>query len=277
MWKLVLSGFWLCRLTYHSLTKITDFILWFCYRPSFDRVSIWTESLLVNLEHGGTLPPELQGDPIEYYYAVREGRAPESRSRKSLDTITEQNREALNRQALPKKCVIENITEKSSQSFIRDRSYSDNSVSKSCDLLSVACSNIEESLSDVDSPVDGVSTILDKLNFQECTSDMELSSTFGDTKFSLPVNMTSLSDTEIDSPNDQVLKRKKQNPPDYLTSNHTDNEQIFDIDDINFTENNLVTSNRRNCLISDMQTAFFENKPQIEVTHSGSEGRLRPY
>lgn len=240
-------------------------------------MSIWTESLLVNLEHGGTLPPELQGDPIEYYYAVREGRAPESRSRKSLDTITEQNREALNRQALPKKCVIENITEKSSQSFVRDRSYSDNSVSKSCDLLSVACSNIEESLSDVDSPVDGVSTILDKLNFQECTSDMELSSTFGDTKFSLPVNMTSLSDTEIDSPNDQVLKRKKQNPPDYLTSNHTDNEQIFDIDDINFTENNLVTSNRRNCLISDMQTALFENKPQTEVTHSGSEGRLRPY
>lgn len=170
----------------------------------------------MNLEHGGTLPPELQGDPIEYYYAVREGRAPESRSRKSLDTITEQNREALNRQALPKKCVIENITEKSSQSFVRDRSYSDNSVFKSCDLLSVACSNIEESLSDVDSPVDGVSTILDKLNFQECTSDMELSSTFGDTKFSLPVNMTSLSDTEIDSPNDQVLKRKKQNPPDYL-------------------------------------------------------------
>lgn len=252
-------------------------------RPSFDRVSIWTESLLVNLEHGGTLPPELQGDPIEYYYAVREGRVPESRSqceswsRKSLDTITEQNREALKRPALPKKCVIENITEKSSQSFSRDRSFSDNSVSKSCDLLSVACSNIEESLSDVDSPVDGVSTILDKLNFQECTSDMELSSTFGNTEFSLPVNMTSLSDTEIDSLNDQVIKRKKQHPPDYLSSNNTENEQIFDFDDIKFSENNLVASNRRNCLISDIQTALYENKPQIEVTHSGNEGKLRPY
>lgn len=246
-------------------------------------MSIWTESLLVNLEHGGTLPPELQGDPIEYYYAVREGRVPESRSqcesrsRKSLDTITEQNREALKRPALPKKCVIENITEKSSQSFSRDRSFSDNSVSKSCDLLSVACSNIEESLSDVDSPVDGVSTILDKLNFQECTSDMELSSTFGNTEFSLPVNMTSLSDTEFDSLNDQVIKRKKQHPPDYLSSNNTENEQIFDFDDIKFSENNLVASNRRNCLISDIQTALYENKPQIEVTHSGNEGKLRPY
>lgn len=160
-------------------------------------MSIWTESLLVHLEHGGPLPPELQGDPIEYYYAISEGRIPENRSRKSLETITEQNRDTLRRQALSKKCVVENITEKGSEKFTRDRSYSEDSVSKSPDLLSVASSNIEESLSDIDTSVDGVTTILDKLNFQECTSDMEISSTLGDTKFSLPKNISSLSDTSI--------------------------------------------------------------------------------
>ncbi|XP_062614357.1 uncharacterized protein LOC134276090 [Saccostrea cucullata] len=180
-------------------------------RPSFDRVSIWTESLLVHLEHGGPLPPELQGDPIEFYYAVREGRAPknsaqfENKSRLSLDTITEQNKDTSHELSQTKKFVIENIVEKTKHEFGRDRSYSENSVSKSSDLLSVTSSNAEESLSDIDASAD-VSSILDRLNFQECTSDVEISSTFGDTKLSLPNHWTLPSNTDIDSEWDQVLQ-----------------------------------------------------------------------
>ncbi|XP_061162708.1 LIM domain kinase 2-like [Saccostrea echinata] len=180
-------------------------------RPSFDRVSIWTESLLVHLEHGGPLPPELQGDPIEYYYAVREGRASENsvqfenKSRTSLDTITEQNKDTSNGLSQAKKFVIENIVEKTKPEFGRDRSYSENSLSKSSDMLSVTTSSIGESLSDIDTSVDVVTTILDKLNFQESTSDVEISSTFGDTKLSLP-NHRTLASTDIDSECDQVLQ-----------------------------------------------------------------------
>lgn len=92
--------------------------------------------------------------------------------------------------------------EKFSQLFVRDRSYSDNSVFKFCDFLLVVCFNIEEFLSDVDFFVDGVFIILDKLNFQECISDMEFFFTFGDIKFFFLVNMIFLSDIEIDSFND---------------------------------------------------------------------------
>ncbi|XP_022339629.2 LIM domain kinase 2-like isoform X2 [Crassostrea virginica] len=245
-------------------------------RPSFDRVSIWTESLLVHLEHGGPLPPELQGDPIEYYYAISEGRIPENRSRKSLETITEQNRDTLRRQALSKKCVVENITEKGSEKFTRDRSYSEDSVSKSPDLLSVASSNIEESLSDIDTSVDGVTTILDKLNFQECTSDMEISSTLGDTKFSLPKNISSLSDTEIDNSNELMCNISHQRKQSHDISQTSQDKEMLDLSGIMFSENKLVTSTPRKCFTKDELPALSVTKPKIEVSHISNDGKLRP-
>lgn len=239
-------------------------------------MSIWTESLLVHLEHGGPLPPELQGDPIEYYYAISEGRIPENRSRKSLETITEQNRDKLRRQALSKKCVVENITEKGSEKFTRDRSYSEDSVSKSPDLLSVASSNIEESLSDIDTSVDGVTTILDKLNFQECTSDMEISSTLGDTKFSLPKNISSLSDTEIDNSDELMCNISHQRKQSHDISQTSQDKEMLDLSGILFSENKLVTSTPRKCFTKDELPALSVTKPKIEVSHISNDGKLRP-
>jgi hypothetical protein len=138
------------------------------------------------LEHGGPLPPELQGDPIENYYALKEGRDPDSVSVSSLDTITELNRDTANGRTAPVQFVVEGIPDTASQTFGRDRSYSENSAHKSSDLLAETCSNIEEYLSDIDTHVDGVSTILDNLNFHESASDIEIPNTFGECHSPLP-------------------------------------------------------------------------------------------
>ncbi|CAC5364561.1 LIMK1 [Mytilus coruscus] len=41
-------------------------------RPSFEKIEVLTDSLLLHLEHGGRLPPDLQGNPVEYYYSIRD-------------------------------------------------------------------------------------------------------------------------------------------------------------------------------------------------------------
>ncbi|XP_056010611.1 LIM domain kinase 1-like isoform X2 [Ostrea edulis] len=252
-------NYWLKLCRQHNWNKLWQYLI---RKPTFDRVSIWTESLLVHLEHGGPLPPELQGDPIENYYALKEGRVPESMSRKSLDTITE-----LNGPPVPVKCAAENIPETASQTFGRGRSYSENSVSRSSDLLSVTSSNIEESLSDIDTCVDGVSTILDKLNFQESTSDTEIPYTFGETKLSLPVPITKLSDTEIGFECYQcnTSNFKKPNPTKFKTNMYSDsvNNKKFDDSDVQFPENSLITSTP-----SDEQSSLCEMKPFNRLAHT---------
>ncbi|XP_076107058.1 LIM domain kinase 2-like isoform X3 [Mytilus galloprovincialis] len=42
-------------------------------RPSFEKIEVLTDSLLLHLEHGGPLPPDLRGNPVEYYYSIRDG------------------------------------------------------------------------------------------------------------------------------------------------------------------------------------------------------------
>ena len=48
-----------------------NFLIFF-YRPSFEKVHLWTENLLFHLEHGMALPHELQGDPVQFYQDLKD-------------------------------------------------------------------------------------------------------------------------------------------------------------------------------------------------------------
>ncbi|KAL3856652.1 hypothetical protein ACJMK2_011380 [Sinanodonta woodiana] len=41
-------------------------------RPSFEKIHLWTESLLFHLDHGLMVPLELQGDPVQFYRDMKE-------------------------------------------------------------------------------------------------------------------------------------------------------------------------------------------------------------
>lgn len=40
-------------------------------RPSFEKVNLWSENLMLHLEHGMTLPQELQGDAVQFYKDIK--------------------------------------------------------------------------------------------------------------------------------------------------------------------------------------------------------------
>ncbi|XP_033747383.1 LIM domain kinase 1-like isoform X2 [Pecten maximus] len=41
-------------------------------RPSFEMVTMWFDSLLFHIEHRGALPVDLKGDPIQYYFSLKD-------------------------------------------------------------------------------------------------------------------------------------------------------------------------------------------------------------
>ncbi|XP_021340817.1 LIM domain kinase 1-like isoform X2 [Mizuhopecten yessoensis] len=41
-------------------------------RPSFEMVTMWFDSLMFHLEHQGALPANLKGDPIQYYFSLKD-------------------------------------------------------------------------------------------------------------------------------------------------------------------------------------------------------------
>ncbi|XP_069136274.1 LOW QUALITY PROTEIN: LIM domain kinase 1-like [Argopecten irradians] len=41
-------------------------------RPSFEMVTMWFDSLLFNIEHHSALPADLKGDPIQYYFSLKD-------------------------------------------------------------------------------------------------------------------------------------------------------------------------------------------------------------
>ena len=65
----------------------------FNYRPSFEKVNLWTENLLFHFEHGVALPPDLRGDPVEFYHELRAKKKPNRRKSDSDSDITPEKSE----------------------------------------------------------------------------------------------------------------------------------------------------------------------------------------
>ncbi|KAK3083328.1 hypothetical protein FSP39_019544 [Pinctada imbricata] len=159
-------------------------------RPNFERVGNWLDGILLNLNHSCAIPPELVGDPVQFYNKMMEMDEDDSgsneknydcsRKKSNLVSIEEKDQNSSLQDRNSKREGSENENKPRSNGHLigNKAGGKENESQRSWSAgsrLVVPRGSMEESLSDIDTSCDGVTTILDKLKFNESTSDVECS------------------------------------------------------------------------------------------------------
>lgn len=98
------------------------------FRPSFEKVNLWSENLMFHIEHGMALPQELQGDAVQFYKDVKANAISKTASKESAnDTSPKSNEES----SVERKGSRKGVRKKSSLSIINENSKSNSRMERS--------------------------------------------------------------------------------------------------------------------------------------------------
>ncbi|XP_045172797.2 LIM domain kinase 2-like isoform X3 [Mercenaria mercenaria] len=118
-------------------------------RPSFEKVNLWSENLMLHLEHGMALPQELQGDAVQFYKDFKASVISKT-SKKESETDT--GSKGKEEKSVERKGSKKGLRRKSSLSVIKENSKNQTNVdshkgviNKSQDLMGSPQKTVENS------------------------------------------------------------------------------------------------------------------------------------